>query len=214
MGQAAAYAHDGGDSTPLYAEVMKQLNLTQFNEVIGCVYDKNKDNYACVASLAPLALTHYGDCKIAKGIVDQSVEQLVKRILLVIKNMYGIKDSDCHGNEKKTEEEGKEKEERGKGAEDKPSLHTKQQKVSIICSGSLLTKSPLYFELVKKQLNWMLGHNPLQSYLNWIIPHHPAEYGAALHCKHEFDIKFLQNIQQFEQIFDQLHSRHDQHKTS
>ncbi len=153
---------------------MDRCQLTKWSDIIGWAYkgvvpskeekEEEKETkasdgstgYSRVASLAPLALEYYGKCKSAKSVVDTAIEELVKRVILVLRKMY-------------------------------PSLEFEEgfEGINIVCHGSLLQKSPLFFDLFKKKLNWEMAGDPRQAGMKFIIPTHTANYGAAMYIRNK-----------------------------
>merc|ERR1711971_1391183 len=127
---------------------MEKAKVKQFPEMVVWAYNA-EDKYKQVAECALLALEGYGQCVVAKQIVDNAVNALIARLMLILNKMhpietfkYGTKDT-----------------------------------IKVICGGSILLKSDLFLEILKRQLGWTLGGDGRQSHIEFVRPTREPQLG-------------------------------------
>ena len=145
-----------GGSELLYRRVMKKAKVKQFPEMVDWAYNA-EDKYNQVAACALLALESYGDCVVAKKIVENAVDAMIVRLILVLNKMHPVEVFNS-------------------GAKDK---------ITVICGGSVMLKSDLFLDIVKRELAVKLKGDGRQKYIEFVRPQREPQLGGALYIKHK-----------------------------
>merc|ERR1712228_323286 len=148
-----------GASRVLYEKILKKSQCKKFPELVDWAYNA-KDKYMKVADCALLAIQSYNECKVAQRIIDNSVNALIMRLLLILDKMHPIKSFEF---DKMNE----------------------QDAINVICGGSILLKSDLFLNLLRKKLNWKLGGDGRQCFIKFVRPKREPQLGGALYIKHK-----------------------------
>eukprot|EP01084_Bolivina_argentea_P244768 409975_1 len=146
-----------GGSKILYTKVMNKAKVKDFGAMVDWAYNA-KDKYKQVAECTLLAIESYNECIVAKNIIDNAVNALILRLLLILNKMYPKETFD---------------------------YNKKDNVINIICGGSILLKSELFLDLFKKQLMWKLGGDGRQTYIQFVKPQREPQLGGALYIKNK-----------------------------
>ena len=145
-----------GGSELLYRKVMEKAEVKEFPEMVDWAYGA-EDKYKQVAECALLALENYEQCPVAKQIVNNAVDAMIMRLMLVLNKMHPVEVFES-------------------GTKDM---------IKVICGGSILLKSDLFLDIAKRQVASALDGDARRDYVEFVRPQREPQLGGALYIKHK-----------------------------